>query len=171
MSEASGSSGAGATATTANEPFELIEDEQRKLTLRRAGQEDAKDVRVRRAFPWSEPGRFVSIRSSEGKELVMIEDLARLDARTRSLVERWLDAHSFIPKITRVDDVDVRFGYQQWKVRTDRGPAEFRVQEREDIRFLPDGRFNLRDADGNVYELPPREQLDEHSKRALEPLI
>ncbi len=50
-----------------------------------------------------------------------------------------LAATSFVPQIQHVDDVDVRFGYQQWKVQTDRGPADIRVQEREDIRFLPDG--------------------------------
>jgi hypothetical protein len=56
-------------------------------------------------------------------------------------------------------------------VQTDRGPIEFRVQEREDIRFLPDGRFNVRDADGNVYELPPLATLDESSRKALAPLV
>jgi hypothetical protein len=77
----------------------------------------------------------------------------------------------FVPRITRIEEVDVRFGYQQWKVQTDRGPIEFRVQEREDIRFLPDGRYNVKDADGNVYELPAMGQLGEHSRKALEPLI
>ena len=70
-----------------------------------------------------------------------------------------------------VDDVDVRFGYQQWKVRTDRGPAEFRVQEREDIRFLPDGRFRIKDADGTVHEMVRLDELDESSRHASEPLI
>ncbi len=65
----------------------------------------------------------------------------------------------------------MRFGYQQWTVQTDRGPAAFRVQEREDIRFHPDGRFSVRDADGTVYELPRLEVLDEHSQKALRPLI
>src|SRR5204863_9862398 len=109
--------------------------------------------------------------SAEGKELLLIDDLAELDAPTRETIDGWLSTHSFIPRITRIEDVDVRFGYQQWRVQTDRGPAEFRVQEREDIRFLPDGRFSVKDADGNVYELRALSQLDEHSRKALEPLI
>ena len=52
-----------------------------------------------------------------------------------------------------------------------RGPAEFRVQEREDLRFLPDGRFSIKDADGNVYELASLDKLDDHSRRAVEPLL
>ena len=76
-----------------------------------------------------------------------------------------------IPKITRIDHVDVRFGFQQWNVQTDRGPIEFRVQEREDIRFMNDGRFSIKDADGNVYELAPLDKLDDHSRKAVEALI
>ena len=151
--------------------FDLFHDEQGKLVLKRPGEDDVRDVRVRRAFPWSRPERFVSIRSSEGKELVMVEDVSALDGSLRGLIGEYLAGSVFIPKITKIDAIDVRFGFQQWRVQTDRGPIEFRVQEREDIRFLPDGRFSVKDADGNVYELRPLAQLDEHSRKALEPLI
>ena len=151
--------------------FELTVDEKGRLVLHRPGQDDVADVRVRRAFPWSHPHEHISIRSAEGKELILIESLASLSAKQREAVEQRLQASSFVPRIKRVDEVDVRFGYQQWKVQTDRGPAEFRVQEREDIRFLADGRFSLKDADGNVYEMPALDQLDEHSRRAVEALV
>jgi hypothetical protein len=151
--------------------FELIDDPLGKLILRRPDQEDVMDVRLRRAFPWSKKSELVSVRNSEGKELLMIESLADLDAPLRTKVEKWLDEHSFIPKITRIHQVDVRFGYQMWNVETDRGPAEFRVQEREDIRFLNDGRFSVKDADGNVYELTSLEKLDDQSRRAVEALL
>lgn len=153
------------------EQFDLTEDSLGKLVLQRAGQEDAVDVRIRRAFPWSSPERFVSIRSSEGKEILLIDDLAGLDAGLRAKILDWLERHSFIPTIKRVEQVDVRFGYQEWRVTTDRGPAEFRVQEREDIRFLSDGRFSVKDADGNVYELPSLNLLDADSRRAVEALL
>ena len=151
--------------------FELVPDEQNRLTLRRPGEEDVKDVRVRRSFPWSNPGRHVSVRSAEGKELVLIDDPAALESGQRKLIEEHLSAATFIPTITGVEKVDVRFGFQQWDVRTNRGPASFRVQEREDIRFHGDGRFSIRDADGNVYELPPLGELDAHSRKAVEAII
>jgi hypothetical protein len=154
-----------------NEPFELVVDEQGRLVLKRPGKDDVVDVRLRRAFPWSQPGRLVSVRDSEGKELLLIDDLESLDDGRRKTIERWLGDTSFLPRIVSVIDVDVRFGYQQWKVRTDRGPAEFRVQEREDIRFLPDGRFRIKDADGTVYEMVRLDELDEASRHAVEPLI
>jgi hypothetical protein len=151
--------------------FDIQPDPQGRLTLTRPGAPEQKDVRIRRAFPWSSPGRYVSVRDAEGKELLLIEDLAVLSEAQRRTIEAALEETSFVPKITRVNAVDVRFGYQQWRVSTDRGPAEFRVQEREDIRFLADGRFRIKDADGNVYELPRLPDLDEASRRAVEPLI
>ena len=159
------------TQAHSTQEFEFITDARGKLVLRRPGAEDVADVRIRRAFPWSDPNHFVSIRSSDGKELMLIEDAASLTDAQRKAIEASLAATVLIPLIRHIDAIDVRFGFQQWRVRTDRGPIDFRVQEREDIRFLPDGRFTVRDADGNVYELPKLDQLDEDSRRALEPLI
>jgi len=154
-----------------SDPFELIEDDAGKLILCRPGHEDVTDARLRRGFPWSMPRRFVSIRGADGKELMLIENLDDLPKDQLRLIERWLDEYSFIPKILKVNNVDVRFGHQQWAVETDRGPAEFRLQEREDIRFLHDGRFSIKDANGNVYELTSLEKLDTTSRRHLEALL
>src|SRR5947209_12804782 len=109
------------------EAFELSKDDRGRLVLKRDGQEDVQDVRVRRVFPLTHMDHYVSIRSGEGKELILIDDLGTLDANQRRVIEEVLNGTSFVPQIQRVDDVDVRFGYQQWKVQTDRGPAEFRV--------------------------------------------
>lgn len=154
-----------------NESFDLTIDPQGRLVLRRPGQQDVVDVTLRRAFPWSRPGSFVSVRDADGKELLLIDRLESLEGQRRTTIDDWLAGSSFIPRIVAVHEVDVRFGYQQWKVRTDRGPAEFRVQEREDIRFLPDGRFRIKDADGTVYEMVSLSRLDEASRRAVEALI
>jgi hypothetical protein len=156
---------------TATETFELIKDEKGRLVLKRPNVADVPDVRIRRVFPLTDDGRYVSIRTSEGKELLLVDDLSSLESSQRALIEETLINNSFVPQIQRVEEVDVRFGYQQWKVTTDRGRADFRVQEREDIRFLPDGRFRIKDADGNVYEMPSLRNLDEHSRKAVEPIV
>lgn len=151
--------------------FTLVEDDRGGLTLRQPGADDAKSVSLRRAFPWSSPLQYISVRSSDGKELVLIDDISSLEQDQRLLVEAWLVRHSFVPKITRIREVRMDFGYQEWNVETDCGPRQFRVQEREDIRFLHDGRFSVKDADGTVYELASLEKLDSASRKAVELLL
>jgi hypothetical protein len=151
--------------------FELIESDTGLLTLRRPDQEDVVDVRLRRAFPWTHADELISVRSDKGKELVLIQRLADLPPAQRQVVERWFTANAFIPLIRRVESVNTDYGHQLWDVETDRGPTTFRVQEREDIRFLPDGRFSIKDVDGNVYSLPRLDQLDPASVKAVEALL
>lgn len=151
--------------------FDLTEDREGRLVLARSNAEPVVGVTLRRAFPWSNPSRHVSVRSPDGKELLLIDDVTALPQPVRGLIEAWLGRHRFVPRITRVHSIDMDFGYQQWRVETDRGPAEFRVQEREDVRFLHDGRFAVRDADGNIYELANLAELDRESRRALEALL
>jgi len=141
------------------------------LTLKREGQDDLKDVRLRRSFPWSKEAEYISVRDEKGKEQTLIERLSDLPADQRKVVDDWLAANSFIPVIQRVDRVNMDFGYQRWFVDSDRGPLSFRVQEREDIRFLPDGRFSIKDVEGNIYALPRLEQLDAKSLKAVETLL
>ncbi len=153
------------------ETFELSHNALKQLVLKRPGQDDAIDVRVRRAFPWSQPGRFISIRNADGKEVLLVEDLQQLPGSLRATIENVLAGAQFIPTIRRIIELDMSFGHQNWTVETDRGPATFRVQEREDVRFMPDGKFTIKDADGSIYLLPRLEDLDAISRRAVERLL
>jgi hypothetical protein len=152
---------------TMQPPFDLVADEFGQLILKRPGEDDVVDVRPRQAFPWTRPGRMVSVRSSAGKELILIEELATLPPDLRQRIEVWMDANAFIPLIRKVSHVNNDFGYQLWSVETDRGPIQFKVQEREDVRFLNDGRFSIKDTDGNIYVLPALDELDAQSRLAV----
>ena len=147
--------------------FEIIENALGQLVLKRAGQDDVVDVRPRQAFPWTKAGTMVSVRTNAGKEVLLIEELSSLPAALRERIDRWIAANSFLPQILRIASVNNDFGYQMWDVTTDRGPARFRVQEREDVRFLNDGRFSIKDTDGNIYVMPPLDALDADSQRAV----
>lgn len=151
--------------------YSFTETSAGTLTLHRPGQDDLADVRVRRSFPWSKGDQFLSVRDSTGKEVVLIEDMSQLAPDQRDIVQRWMRKSSFIPVITAIESVNVDFGYQEWTVQTNAGHLCFRVQEREDLRFLPDGRFSIKDVSGNVYVLPAVETLDAKSRRAVEMLL
>jgi len=152
------------------ETFQLRQNPNGQLVFSQ-GDQEVVDVRLRRSFPWTRPGEFISVRDSAGKEVFLIESLAALPSEVRATVERALGDSSFIPTIRRVDSINMDFGYQIWTVDTDRGPATFRVQEREDVRYLPDGRFSVKDVEGNVYVVPKLETMDEHSQRAMSVIV
>lgn len=151
--------------------FELATNEKGQLVLKQAGQADVEDVRLRRSFPWTKTDEFISVRDSGGKEVLLIDRLTDLPTAQREQIQAALSDSSFIPTIRRVESINMDFGYQIWTVDTDRGPATFRVQEREDVRFLPDGRFSVKDVEGNVYVMPKVETMDEHSQRAMAVIV
>jgi hypothetical protein len=151
--------------------MQFIVESDKTVTLKRDGMDDVKDVRFRRAFPWSMAREYISARDDKGKEQLMIRSLDELAADQRAIVEAWLDKNSFIPIVKRVEKVNTDFGYQEGHVETDRGRLTFRVQEREDVRFLPDGRFSIKDVDGNIYAMPKLSELDQKSLKAVEPVL
>lgn len=145
-------------------------DERGRLYVIRERMEDQQII-ARRAFPWSRPETFISLRDKDGHELLMLESLDALPPEAREVVGRFLSSSTFIPKIIRVDKVDVQHGFQLWDVQTEAGPAQLRVQEREDIRFLSDTRFSVKDANGNLYEIADVRLLDEASQRELSRVV
>lgn len=151
--------------------FDLRFDPKTRVVLVRPGHDDVPDVRVRRAFPWSMPDQYLSIRSKEGKELLLVRDLHALPADLQTRLREAIRLSTFIPRIRRVLDLKMQFGHQQWLVDTDRGEISFRVQEREDIKTHADGRRSVKDAEGNTYELPPDDQLDPASRKLLQLIL
>lgn len=144
----------------------LSETQAGTLTLDHQGAEHP-DVRIRRVFPWTKPNEYLSVRNADGKELALIKHLDELPAETRALVARHLDANTVVPTIKRVISVTPIHSENRWHVETDRGERTFDVQEREDVRFVGEFRFAIKDSDGNIYELPDTRALDPASQKAV----
>jgi hypothetical protein len=146
-------------------------DDAGRLFLKRSDDPE-KQIVARRAFPWSIPNRYIALREREGgAEIALIDSLDQLPPPLRQPILDHLSRSGFIPVITGIDEIEVRHGYQNWKIHTDHGPVEMRVQEREDIRFLSNTRFTVRDADGNLYEIPDVQRLDARSQREFMKLV
>jgi hypothetical protein len=171
MSESEASSVVAEQGAEDSLAFDLVADAKGRWVLKRPGKPDVEEVRIRRAFPWSLPDQFVSIRGKDGKELLMIEKLSDLEPQLADKVRAALHLGSLIPKIKRIIKLELQFGHQLWQTETDRGMLEFRVQEREDIRFLSDGRFSVKDAYGNIYELPAERDMDPQTLKLIQQMI
>ena len=85
-----------------------------------------------RCLPVTCPERFISLRyaDAEGEEheVGIIRDLDIWPAEARRLVERSLARRYFIRRITGIDSIQMAFGLLNFRVATDRGPAEFTMR-------------------------------------------
>lgn len=124
-------------------------------------------IQVIRLFPFTDPNRFISIRTVEerSKEIGVIADLKDVDKDTRAMLEEQLNLHYFTPLIQKIIDIKDEYGYAYFHVLTDRGECRFAINmganavvrltdSRLLITDLDENRFEIR----NVFDLTPKEQ-------------
>jgi len=124
-------------------------------------------VRVRRAFPWSEPGRFLSLRDHEDKEVALVADPAKLDRDSRAALERALVQAGFVFEVTAVLAINEEVEIRTWRVQTRQGPRSFQTRLDDWPRSLPEGGLLIRDVAGDLYRLRHPARLDRASRELL----
>jgi Domain of unknown function (DUF1854) len=111
-------------------------------------------VSIMRAFPLSEPNRFLSVRDSANAEVGLIVDPANLSGENRKLVEEYLERRYIVPVVTRIVAAKERFGTVDWTMETDRGECRFTTRNlRENSQRPAPGRIIINDVDGNRYDI------------------
>jgi hypothetical protein len=147
----------------------LYLDEFADLVLEIEGKEVERGVCLTRCFPISAGERFIALRTHRGEELGIVRDVTELDAQSQQALRAELERSYFRPQITRVHAITERFHVPRWEVETDRGPRVFEIRStRRDLRVLGGGRVLIRDADGNLYEIPDHRRLDPQSHAIVE---
>ncbi|MCS7192826.1 MAG: DUF1854 domain-containing protein [Armatimonadetes bacterium] len=123
--------------------------------------------KILRAFPISDPWRYLIVYDSEGNEVGTITDFSELDANSKVIVREELERRYRIPKILRILKIErlPQTGHTRWKVETDEGVREFVVPGSEHIYTARYPRIFLVDENGKRYEIPNLEQLDSRSKK------
>ena len=136
-----------------------------RLWAVRGGEERA--VWVRRAFPWSEPGRFLSLRDDDEEEFALVRDPAELDEASRRALERALHDAGFVFEITRVLEIDEEIELRRWQVETRQGRRTFETRLDDWPRALPHGGLLIRDVAGDLYHLSRAAGRDRRSRELL----
>jgi hypothetical protein len=124
-------------------------------------------VRPRCCFPWSKPGRYLSLRDDEDKELAFICELSELDPDSRSAVEQSLTESVFVLTVTKVESSEEDFEIRNWKVDTRQGPRTFQTKIGEWPIDTPGGGLLFRDVAGDLFLVEDPESLDEKSWKLL----
>ena len=129
------------------------EDVVVRLTLE--GDRSWREVRIARAFPFSDPDHYIGFRDGVDGDIGLVREPQKLDDASQALVQEELTRRYFTPKVSRVTHVDERFGVSTWDVETDRGTHHFIVRNLRDSTYsLGPGRLMMTDTDGNRYEFP-----------------
>src|SRR6266480_976335 len=155
----------GRRATEAVTELTLERRADGRLWAVRKGEERA--VWVRRAFPWSDPGRFVSLRDADEEEFALVRDPAELDPASRAVLEAALAEAGFVFEVTRVLEIEEEVEIRRWRVETRQGPRSFQTRLDDWPRALPHGGLLVRDVTGDLYHLSRPAALDRHSRALL----
>ena len=127
----------------------------------------ARPVWVRRCFPWSDPGRFLSLRDDAEQEFALVRDPADLDAESRRVLEAALVAAGFVFEITRVTAIAEEVEIRHWRVETRQGTRAFQTRLDDWPRLLPHGGLLIRDVAGDLYHIGDPASLDGKSRALL----
>lgn len=128
---------------------------------------EARPVWVRRCFPWSQPGRFISLRDHEKDEFALIRDLDDLDPDSRAVLAAALIEAGFVLEVQRVLDIDEEVEIRSWKVETVQGPRSFQTRLDDWPRPTPGGGLLIRDVAGDLYHVADPSALDPRSRGLL----
>lgn len=124
-------------------------------------------VSVRRCFPWSEPGRLISLRDHEDEEFALVSDPAALDRDSRRALEEALVEAGFVLRVTRVLEIEEEVEIRRWRVETGQGPRRFVTRLDDWPRALPGGGLLIRDVAGDLYHLADPSQMDRESRELV----
>ncbi len=129
-------------------------------------------VKLYQAAPLSRPGRYLSLQSGKGEEILMVDRIEDLESESRAVAEEELRRRYLTARVRVIRDIRTEFGVTYWDVETDRGPREFVVQSlSESSAWLSEDHLLLSDADGNRFEIASRAGLDPESRARLDSVL
>lgn len=140
----------------------------------KVGEQEFERVNFYRAFPFTDPDRYISVREAtdKAKEIGIIDDLNTLDAQTVAMIRRQLDLRYFTPIITRINDIKDRYGFSYFDVVTDKGACKFTIRNQGgSVIHLSETRLLISDLDGNRFEVPDTTKLTARELKKLDLFI
>ncbi len=128
-------------------------------------------VSVCRAFPFTAPEEYISVREPDekAKEIGVIRALAELEPEQAQMIREQLALRYFMPKIRKITEIKDEYGYAYFDVLTDMGEAHFVIpMSGGAIVALSDVRLMITDLDGNRYEIEDVTKLGSGEQKKLD---
>jgi hypothetical protein len=126
---------------------------------------DYPEVTLYRAYPFSKPSEYISVRTSDGDELGIIRSLEGLDQASRQEAERELNLRYLIPRITYIEKITSNPALWIWNVDTTLGRMTLALRNlHEHLQSPAPGRYLITDIEGRRCEIHDLNALDAHSR-------
>ena len=148
--------------------FLMSRNQAGRLVLTLSNGETHEGVTPVRAFPVHAPEQFLALMSTEGKELVWVDEIASLPEDVRQLITQEIASREVMPTIESIQTVSTFSTPSTWEVTTDRGRTKFVLKGEEDIRRLSGGALIITDSHGLRFLLRDMNTIDKHSRRILD---
>ncbi len=140
-------------------------------TVQNTEPQDVRTGRVTlcRAFPFDQPWEYISVLDEEGAEMGMIRSTEQFTGEMREAVETELTRRYYAPELVRILSVRERYGFSYWKAETGEGEVRFTLHDTfRSILHVNSTRLIFLDVNGNRFEIPDVQRLDDKSRRKLE---
>ena len=124
-------------------------------------------VELTRCFPWSSPGKYLSLRDERGDERAFVPDTAQLDPASRTTVEATLARAGFVLDVTRIVSIEEDFELRLWVVETAQGKRRFQTPLDAFPRELEADALVIEDVFGDLYRIREPRRLDPKSRKLL----
>ncbi|MVO99616.1 DUF1854 domain-containing protein [Paenibacillus lutrae] len=125
-----------------------------------------------RSFPFSEPDRYISVRSQGGDEIGLIPDTAQLPPASRGVVENELRLRYLIPRVTGIKRIKQRTSGWLWEFQTQFGPEQLILPNlHEHLIRQGEDRLLLTDSGGRRVEIASIVSLDGDSQKELRKVL
>lgn len=137
----------------------------------RIGEEFHPRVQVVRMFPFSDPEKYISIRTPDehSKEIGIIEDMKDVTKETAQMLTEQLNLRYFTPIITKIVNIKEEYGYAYFEVITDRGACRFTINMGgHAVVHLSETRILISDIDENRFEIPDIMKLSAKELKKLD---
>lgn len=152
---------------------DLGNQEKLKLERRADGQlwavsnGEERAVRLHRCFPWSEPGRYLSLRDTDNEEFALVRSLDDLEPASRDVLLDAIAEVGFVLEVERITGVEEEIEIRTWKVETRQGPRSFQTRLDDWPMDVPGGGILIRDVAGDLYHVADPDKLDAKSRTWL----
>lgn len=124
------------------------------------------EVLLYRAYPFSKPTEYISVRNPKEEEIGIIRNLMELETASREEAERELHLRYLIPRITHIEKIQQKPALWIWKVETTLGPMTLALRNlHEHLQSPAPGRYLISDIEGRRCEIEDISTLDAHSRK------